>query len=191
MSRILIAFASSHGQTQKIAESIARDLRRSGHVVELANALEGTPPPVQDYDAVILGSRVHFGTHARPIVSYIAANRAALEEIPSYFFSVSMSTVGTHAHDPEGVLSRLFMITRWQPREALAFSGGLPYRQYGPVLRTAMKLVSKHNGHATDTSRDHEYTDWSQVRRFATRVATDLMTPRFFPVHPVRPDAKA
>jgi hypothetical protein len=30
-----------------------------------------------------------------------------------------------------------------------------------------MKRASAMNGGATDTSRDHEYTDWEQVDRFA------------------------
>lgn len=185
MSRILIAHASSHGQTRKIAEVIAAQLRRSGHVVELSEALVSTPPPVQDYDAVILGSRVHFGIHARPIIDYIIANRAALQEIPSYFFSVSMSMVRVHALDPDGFLARLFATTQWRPREAIAIAGGLPYRRYGLLLRMAMKLFSRHSGYATDTSRDHEYTDWAQVRRFAARIAADLRWPSVFPMTPI------
>jgi len=176
MSRILIAYASSHGQTRKIAGALAADLRRYGHVVELAAALTSPPPPVQDYDAVILGSCVQFGTHARPIIDYITANRVELQETPSYFFSVSMSTAGAHALDPRGYLERLFASTQWRPREAIAFAGGLPYRQYGFLLRTVMKLISRYEGHSTDTSRDHEYTDWEQVKRFAASIAADLVT---------------
>jgi menaquinone-dependent protoporphyrinogen oxidase len=176
MSRILIAYASSYGQTRKIAGALAADLRRHGHVVELAAALTSPPPPVQDYDAVILGSSVQFGTHARPIIDYIMANRVELQKTPSYFFSVSMSTAGAHALDPQGYLEKLFSATRWRPREAIAIAGGLPYRQYGFVLRMTMKLISRYNGHATDTSRDHEYTDWTQVKRFAAGIAGDLVT---------------
>jgi menaquinone-dependent protoporphyrinogen oxidase len=30
-----------------------------------------------------------------------------------------------------------------------------------------MKQISKKEGGSTDTSRDHEYTDWKSVERFA------------------------
>jgi menaquinone-dependent protoporphyrinogen oxidase len=30
-----------------------------------------------------------------------------------------------------------------------------------------MKWISKREGGSTDTSRDHEYTDWVSVERFA------------------------
>ena len=42
------------------------------------------------------------------------------------------------------------------------------------VLRFAMKLISRFAGHSTDTRRDHEYTDWAQVRRLAAEIACDL-----------------
>jgi menaquinone-dependent protoporphyrinogen oxidase len=179
MSRILLIYASSHGQTRKISEAIAAELRRVGHIVELAPIVTDTPPPVQDYDAVVLGSRVQFGKHARPIVDYIIANRAELADAPTYFFSVSMAAASGGV-DPQGYLERLFTTTRWRPREAKVIPGALHYRQYGWLLRWVMKRISAKAGHATDTSRDHEYTDWTQVRQFAARIAADLA--------PARPD---
>ncbi|TMQ04312.1 MAG: protoporphyrinogen oxidase [Deltaproteobacteria bacterium] len=173
MSCILVAYASTHGQTRKIAELIAAQLRLAGHEVDLADAAVELPP-VEDYDAVVVGSRVQFGAHARPIVDYIRDNRDELAAIPSYFFSVSMSAVSAAA-DPEGYLEKLFTITGWRPRAAIAFAGGLPYRSYNFLLRFVMKRINRHHGgDAADTSRDHEYTDWSAVGRFAADIARDL-----------------
>jgi len=177
MSRILIAYASFYGQTRKIAEAIAAQLRGKGHTVELAAACASPPPPVEDYDAVVLGSCVEFGHHARPIVEYITANRDALRDIPSYFFSVSMSAAEASTADPGGYLADLFTTTQWRPSVAIALAGGLPYRQYGFFLRMVMKLISRRSGHTTDTSRDYEFTDWAAVRRFADGVAADLGPP--------------
>lgn len=177
MSRILIAYASFYGQTRKIAETIAAHLRGKGHIVELAAACASPPPPVEDYDAVVLGSCVEFGHHARPIVEYITATRDPLREVPSYFFSVSMSAAEAATPDPGGYLEDLFATTQWRPSVAIALAGGLPYRQYGFVLRMVMKLINRRTGHTTDTSRDHEFTDWQQVRRFAASIAADLGPP--------------
>jgi len=174
MSRILIVYASNYGQTHRIADTLAAELRRTGHEVELADAMIARPPPVEDYDAVVLGSRVQFGVHARPILAYIADHRAALDAVPSYVFSVSMAAAGNPAADPEGYLEKLFSVTHWRPRAAIAFAGALPYCSYGWFLRQVMKLISRRAGHATDTSRDHEYTDWLQVNRFAEDIARDL-----------------
>lgn len=192
MTSILVAYASTHGQTRKIAEVIAAQLRLSGHDVDLADALVQLPP-VEDYDAVVLGSRIQFGAHARPLVDYIADNRVALAAIPSYFFSVSMAAVAGAA-DPEGYLEKLFARTQWRPRAAIAIAGGLPYRRYGFVLRFVMKQINRrHGGDATDTRRDHEYTDWSAVGRFADGIARDLAAgeaPRHEVGDPVGDDAQ-
>jgi menaquinone-dependent protoporphyrinogen oxidase len=47
----------------------------------------------------------------------------------------------------------------------------MAYTQYGPVLRWIAKFVSKRRGGPTDTSQDHEFTDWKAVDRFAERLA--------------------
>ncbi|HEU4731432.1 MAG TPA: flavodoxin domain-containing protein [Kofleriaceae bacterium] len=181
MSRILIAYASSYGQTHKIAKALAASLRRRGHVIELADAFAGTPPPVEDYDAVVLGSRVELGLHAHAIAEYATVNREALDEVPSFFFSVSMAAASATSADPEGYLEKLFATTHWRPRAAIAIAGGLPYRKYSWILRWIMKLISARAGHATDTSRDHDYTDWVQVEQFADQIASAL------PAQPTEP----
>ncbi len=184
MSRILIAYASSFGQTRKIAIILAAELRSRGHEVELADALLAMPPPVEDYDAVVIGSRVQFGLHARPLLEYIIDNRAELNAIPSYAFVVSMAAAGARSADPSGYVAKLLAITHWQPRAAIAVAGGLPYRNYGLILRFLMKLISRVAGHSTDTRRNHEYTDWAQVQQLAADIARDLA-----PKQPARPSA--
>lgn len=177
MSHVLVAHASSYGQTRRIAEAIASQLRARGHEVELGDVFAGRCPlpPPEDYDAVILGSRVHAGQHAPEIVEYIVANRAALALVPTAFFSVSMAAATPNAGpDPEGYLERTFRLASWRPQRAVAFAGALHYRAYGRVMRWFMKLVSKRAGHPTDTSRDHELTDWAAVRGFADQFADDL-----------------
>jgi menaquinone-dependent protoporphyrinogen oxidase len=174
MRRILIAYASSYGQTRKIASTLADELRGRGHEVELADALLARPPPVEDYDAVVIGSRIQFGLHARPLLEYIIDNRAELHAIPSYAFVVSMAAAAPRSADPNGYVAKLLAITHWQPRIAVAIAGGLPYRSYHWFLRFVMKRISRSAGHSTDTRHDHEYTDWARVQQLAADIARDL-----------------
>lgn len=176
MPRILVAYASSHGQTRKIANALADELRRGGHEVDLADAIRAAPPPVADYDAVVLGSRVQFGIHARHLVDYIMDNCGELTSTPTYFFSVSMSAAGSPSSDPNGYLEKTFTAVAWRPRMAAVFAGALPYLDYNVLLRWVMKRLSQRAGHTTDTRRNHEFTDWDQVRRFAADIARDLAT---------------
>jgi menaquinone-dependent protoporphyrinogen oxidase len=184
MSRILIAYASSFGQTRKIANHLASELRSRGHEVELADALLAKPPPVEDYDAVVIGSRIQFGLHARSLLEYVIDNRAELQAIPSYAFVVSMAAASATSADPNGYVAKLLAITHWQPRIAVAIAGGLPYRSYPWYLRFVMKRISRSAGHSTDTRHDHEYTDWARVQQLAADIARDLA-----PIQVPRPSA--
>jgi len=174
-------FASSHGQTHLIAETLAGHLRAAGHGVELADALAGGLPPPEDYDAVMMGSRVQLGRHASEIVEYAVANRHVLAAMPTAFFSVSMAaSQRTAGPDPQGYMETLFGATDWRPARFVAFAGGLPYRRYSPLMRMVMKWISRRAGHTTDTSRDHEFTDWNQVKRFAIDFSHDVIAAGMF-----------
>lgn len=53
-------------------------------------------------------------------------------------------------------------------------AGALKYRSHGVLERFLMKLIAKHSGGDTDTSRDYEYTDWAAVDAFARHFAGHL-----------------
>lgn len=177
MSRVLVVYASHYGQTRVIAQRLAERLRDRGHEVELANAsdgIEGLPPP-QDYDAVMLGSRVEFGKHARSVLQYMRENEVALRKMPTAFFSVSMSAAGQPAGtDANQYLAKTFSELGWVPTESVALGGALQYRRYNWLLRFVMKQISKKGGHSTDTSKNHFYTDFMEVADLADRFAWHL-----------------
>jgi menaquinone-dependent protoporphyrinogen oxidase len=186
--RVLIIHASSYGQTRRIAEAIGLTLRRRGCVVELGNANAGVAalPHPSDYDAVVLGSRVQVGAHAKSIGAYVRAHRGELLGIETAFFSVSMAAADrAKGTDPNGYVRKELERLAWTPRRTVAFAGALPYRKYGVILRFVMKRIAKAAGATTDTSRDHELTDWDAVARFANEIADDLVVP------PPRPQATA
>jgi menaquinone-dependent protoporphyrinogen oxidase len=54
-------------------------------------------------------------------------------------------------------------------------AGAINFTEYNWLLRAYMKYAAKLNGGSTDTSRDHEYTDWHQVDGFASSIA-DLVS---------------
>jgi menaquinone-dependent protoporphyrinogen oxidase len=64
--------------------------------------------------------------------------------------------------------------TGWTPAQTACFAGALRYRQYNPFIRLLMRLIVGKAGGETDTTRDHEYTDWDAVERFAQGFAAQL-----------------
>ena len=171
MARILIVYASSEGQTAKIAEHIARRLREKQHRVEIVDGarLPGTFS-MDGYDAAIVGAPMRMARHPAPIIEFVKTNRAFLERVPSAFFSVCMAAASPRPEKQRQALTgseNFFRITGWQPRHSAIFAGALRYRQYNFLLRFVMKRVARSEGVSTDTSRDHDYTDWKAVTRFA------------------------
>ena len=76
--------------------------------------------------------------------------------------------------DPAGYLARFATATRWKPGRTRAIAGALRYTSYGRVTRALMKLIAWRRDRPTDTSRDHVFTDWRAVARFADEIDGDL-----------------
>lgn len=179
--RVLIVYASNHGQTEKIAARIGDILTGAGLGVTMVKAREiPNVVPLNAYEAVIVGASVHFNRHQREIERFVQRNAPELNRMPSAFFSVSGALSG---HTPADRVSAARYIeqflaeTGWHPNRSIGFAGAVRYTRYNPILRWVMRRISAKAGHSTDTSRDHEYTDWTQVQQFAESLAALVVAP--------------
>jgi menaquinone-dependent protoporphyrinogen oxidase len=172
MAHLLVLYGTSEGQTQKIAAFIADRLRKNGHTVEV-DAVEAIQSPLdaERIDGVIVGASVHAGRHKDTVVQFVRDNRAVLDALPSAFFSVSLAVLDELPHkEARTYVARFLQETGWTPNVVETIAGALRYTQYGFVKRFIMKQISKRSGRPTDTSRDFEFTDWTQVSAFVDRV---------------------
>jgi menaquinone-dependent protoporphyrinogen oxidase len=174
MSEILIAFASTHGHTNKIAARIADVLRAGGHTVDVHGAVDVSDPAPRDYDAVIVGASIHGGQHQHEIVEWARRHGPALAMTPSAFFTVCLTAADDTAESraaTRGYLDDFEDLTGWLPRLRTTFAGALQYRAYSFATRLVIRLMMKRGNHPTDTSRDYDYTDWDAVEAFARECA--------------------
>ena len=132
------------------------------------NLKESKDVSLEGYDAVIVGGSIHMGKHEGYVVDFVRKNRATLERLPSAFFSVSLAAHGD-TENARAYVENFEQESGWRPTQVGLFGGALLYRQYGFLKRLMMKkIVSDKPGNlSTDTSRDHVYTDWDDVKRFA------------------------
>ena len=181
MKPILVLYATREGQTRRIADHVVARIRAHGREGQLADVAErGQQLSLADYDAVILAASVHLGTHEREMVSFVRAHREALEKLPTVFLSTSMTeaaaehgTPGQRAQahaEAERMIEEFFTATGLRAGAHKAVAGALRYTQYNWLVRLVMKHISKTEGVSTDTSRDHEYTDWIGLDRFIEAV---------------------
>ena len=167
---ILILFASKEGQTEKIAHFIAAAIRHHGH--QATTQLGEHLPKDFDtdrFDAAIIGGSIHMGKFPGYLKSFVTEHREWLSQVPSAFFTVCMAIHSVNEKeqaDARALGQNFIKKTNWQPNLMETFAGAVKYTQYGFITRKIMQHISKKEGGNTDTSQDHEYTDWDAVTDF-------------------------
>ncbi len=175
MAKILIVQGGHDGQTRKIAEHIAGRLRDRQHDAEIVDASALAPQfSLAGYDTVVIGTAVRMGKHSPAVAEFVRQHRDALARRRGGFFSACLAAASPRAERraQAGQWSEQFFdSTGWHPPHAAVFAGALRYRHYNFLLRLLMKRIARTEGMSTDTSRNHEYTDWRAVERFADELA--------------------
>jgi menaquinone-dependent protoporphyrinogen oxidase len=172
MSTCLVYYGTSEGHTRTIAARVAERLEARGIDVELAESPADVDPA--EYDAVIIGDSIHIGRHHRRVLKFIRAHRAALDARPTAFFSVCLAVNSKNEADRKrahAFVDDMIARTGWKPTRTTSFAGALKYTQYGLLTRFVMKRIAAAEGGSTDTTRDHDYTDWDAVAAFADAFA--------------------
>ncbi len=185
MKPVLVLFATREGHTRLIAEHVSSILQAKGLSAQVICAKEAPRDlDLGRYSAAILAASVHLGKFEPEFVELVEKHRAKLEQIPAAFIAVSMAEAtveDVHASDErrrgaEGevkqTIERFCQATGWHPEKIKAVAGALLYTQYGVVTRLVMKFIAKSAGAPTDTSRDHDFTDWKALARFTEAFAS-------------------
>lgn len=180
MRDVLIFFATSEGQTRRIAERIARDIGARGfnaRAIDVA-AVDAGGIDWDNVRGVMLGASLHAGKHQHAAVEFARRHRDRLNLYPSAFFSVSLSAASSKPEEV-AIAARLARElpekAGWKPTAVECFGGRLAYTQYGWFIRWIMRRIAQKEGGPVDIARDHEMTDWNAVARFATRMADEIV----------------
>ena len=174
MARILLIYGTAYGQTERIARRIADQLAAHGHAVCMYQG-DRLPRrlPVDQYEGYLVAGSIIRGRHQGYIRDFARRFSSRLNSAPSAFVSVS----GAAASSPQEAreyMGRFLQETGWRPAHSACFAGSMAFTKYAPLLRWIMKKISARREGPTDTTRDHEMTDWQAVDRFAEKLAAEL-----------------
>ena len=163
--KVLIAYATTEGQTRKIAEKIANQVRELGHVAELVDIdRKHHNINVDDFDAVIVAASVHQHDHQDAIEVFVTACRAALNAKPTMFLSVSLSAAFDEGRgDARDCIARFIEQTGWTPGISLPVAGALRNDEYDYFQQQILEHVVLKNRKVDHPERDHEFTDWKAL----------------------------
>jgi menaquinone-dependent protoporphyrinogen oxidase len=177
MTEIAIVYTTREGHTEKVANHIAEQFRACPGTAVHVFTTDEAPRSLAGFDAVVVGGSIHFGHHEGDLLSFAKRHRNELAARPSAYFSVSGSAGSEddqYASQATGYASEFIDKTDWTPDVMGIFAGAIKYTQYGFIKRRIMRHIASKEGEPTDTSRDHELTDWADVDAFAADVLTHL-----------------
>jgi menaquinone-dependent protoporphyrinogen oxidase len=182
MAKILVFYGTTEGQTAKISGVLADVLRSRGHKVDLADARSDGALDPTTYDAVLVGASVHASGYQGALKRWVHSHAKNLSDKPSGFFSVCLGILEQDHPETQGAVRKIatdfFAESHWRPDHWTIFAGAVAYTRYGWLKKQVMKyMVRKGGGSEFDTTRDYEYTNWDDVRRFGASFAAALEEP--------------
>ena len=94
---------------------------------------------------------------------------------------MAMASSIKEEHDEVEQIAKDFLKeTQWYPKTVWHIAGALKYTEYNYFKKLLMRSIAKKEGGSVDTSKDHEYTNWDEVKKnvlsFMNRLETKLKT---------------
>ena len=186
MCEVPIFYATTEGQTQRIAERIAQQIRKHG-LDSRAVAIISQDASHIDWSkvrGVAVGASLHRGRHQGEAEVFAHLHCKDLSSLPSLFFSVSLAAASRNAGEIEAardIAAAFAATTAWRPTRIATMAGRLAYTQYNWLLRRMMRRIARKEGASTDMTRDHEYADWTRVEEAADELAYAVRRREIFP----------
>jgi menaquinone-dependent protoporphyrinogen oxidase len=143
--RILVTYATKHGSTTGVADTIADELRSAGNDVDILQL--GSPVDLREYEAVVLGAPLYNAKWLSPARRFLKRNRPALAEKP-----VAVFALGPREDTPEA-----WPRCRAQLDRALA--------KFDWLAPVAIELFGGADPPGKGSGRD--IRDWAMIRAWA------------------------
>lgn len=169
-----IFYLSHYGQTQKIAEALAAELKDC-EVFSLREKADISTEELMQFDCIILGASIRYG-HFDPLLeSFIHQYSAILNGKKTAFFSVNLTARKANRNTPETNVYTRKLLARieWKPNFVAVFAGALRYPRYSWLDKIMIRFIMTLTRGETDTAKEYEYTDWEKVRLFAAEIQKD------------------
>jgi menaquinone-dependent protoporphyrinogen oxidase len=169
--KILIAYATTDGQTRKIARFVADHLSDAGHITELLNVSDAEGLELARFDRAILAGSLHAGGFQKALSAFVALHARKLAQMPTLFLPVSLSAAGNDPDDWAGLtgaVTKFLVETVWEPGRIEHVAGAFRFSEYDFFRSWAMKRIAAQKGEAMGADGDKEYTDWAKLAAVLT-----------------------
>lgn len=173
MTRVLVVYGTTDGQTRKVALHLGIALHDAGVDADVLMASSAAVSP-EGYAGVIVAASLHAGQYQRNVRDWLRRHAPALRGKTTAFVSVCMMARDSRPETARRLrtMMRDFADAQgWTPNQLKPVAGALAYTRYGWLKRWMVKRMAVRNGGPADTTRDHEFTDWDDLRAFGEQFA--------------------
>jgi len=172
MKKVLILFSTVDNHTQKISARLQSHIEAAGHSVTLKTLDETCT--LEAYDTIIIGASIRYGKHNRKVYEFVEQHKATLDSKPNAFFSVNIVARKPGKNQPHTnpYMVKFLKQISWKPKNLAVFAGKLDYKKYRFLDRHMIRFIMWLTKGPTDPNSEIEFTDWSEVERFALHVST-------------------
>lgn len=156
-NRILVTYATRAGSTVEVAAAIGETLSARGFAVDVKPVKD--QPPLDGYQAVIMGSAIRMGQWLPEAVDFAKTNQQALSQIPVALFTVHIMNLGDDEQSRAARLAYLNPIRPLlKPVNEVFFAGEIDPAKLSFVDRLMGKMVKAPLG---------DLRDWDNIRNWA------------------------
>ena len=171
MSKILIIYSTTDGQTKIICNKIKQNLNKS-ELIRIISLCEVKNLDLIDCSKIIIGASIRYGKHKPELFNFIKQNKKILNDKKSAFFSVNVVARKVEKILPETnpYMKKILKKTTWLPSRLAVFAGKIDYPNYNFIDKQVIRLIMLITKGPTDTSKSYEFTNWNKVIEFAREI---------------------
>jgi len=161
--KVLVSAASKYGATGEIGQAVADVLAGKGLQVTVV-----TPDqvgPIEEFDAVVLGSAVYMGQWMKPARELAERSAAVLAARPVWLFS--SGPVGEPAKPAGNPVDVTKILQATKARDHRIFTGKLVKKHLSFPDRAMASAIRAAEG---------DFRNWAQIRDWATGIADTLLS---------------
>jgi menaquinone-dependent protoporphyrinogen oxidase len=163
--KVLIAYATIEGQTEKIARFVGDEVSKAGHDFDRVEiSQEGGSVPLDDVDSVVLAAPVHERRHPKAFEAFVAGQRDVLGTKRTLLLSVSLRAAFEQGlEEAQDYVDEFKLRTGFSPEQEALVAGAVRSESYDYYQTEIMRHVLLRDQEYDVADGAREFTDWSKV----------------------------
>ena len=171
MTKYLIIYSTTDGQTKKICEKISDKINHND-TFDMSSLEMIDDTDINLYDKIILGASIRYGKHNPNLYEFIRNNIDILNKKFTVFFSVNVVARKEKKNTPDTnpYMKKFLKLSSWHPDVLGVFAGKIDYPKYKFLDRQIIRFIMYITGGPTDISKAYEFTNWEDVEKFTKKI---------------------